>query len=271
MVERGAPLGGGMQGSTSAGAGGGGGGAEEGCQIHAEYGGHGYVVTTRACGDDRVQVEVTGCDRDGQVVVEVSGHVPVEDLDVVARLLAGAARLHQPARAVTVPAARTDGRAYTVEEKRREHPNAYRPWTEQEERQLVRLYNEGASVEELSRQLGRNRGGILSRLTKIGLVHGSPLPPAPPATAPGGPLDDPAVPAVPVPARCADGCRSHYLATLDIDPAAAAKLDDKASKWCDQCDNPVCYHCGTAAVDQPLMLCQQCDLNFHAGREPEHP
>jgi hypothetical protein len=66
---------------------------EDICEIHAQYGGYGYVVTTRPGGDNRLHVEDSGCDRDAQVVVEVSGQVPVDELEVVARLLAGAARL----------------------------------------------------------------------------------------------------------------------------------------------------------------------------------
>ncbi len=71
------------------------------CEIHAQYGGCGYAVAIRPGGDNRLHVEVSGCDRDGQVVVEVSGQVPVDELEVVARLLVSEARLHQPAPAGT--------------------------------------------------------------------------------------------------------------------------------------------------------------------------
>ena len=65
---------------------------------------------------------------------------------------------------------RPDGRAYTVEEKRQEHPSAYRAWTADEEQELVRLHSEGAPVEELAHPLGRNPGGIRSRMIRLGLA-----------------------------------------------------------------------------------------------------
>lgn len=129
------------------------------CEIHAQSRSHRYVMTTQYGGDDRLHIDVSGCDRDGQVVVQMTGQVPVDELEVVARLFAAAARLHQPASAATPvrdehspacspphPSGRyvvpTDERAYTVEGKRQEHPNAYRPWTEDEEHELVRLHRE---------------------------------------------------------------------------------------------------------------------------------
>ncbi|MFB7676914.1 helix-turn-helix domain-containing protein [Kitasatospora purpeofusca] len=57
--------------------------------------------------------------------------------------------------------------AYTVEEKQREHPNAYKRWTPEEEERLVTLCAAGMSLAELSQEFGRNEGAIASRLIKL--------------------------------------------------------------------------------------------------------
>lgn len=59
-------------------------------------------------------------------------------------------------------------KAYTVEEKRKSHPNAYVRWTPEDEARLADRCAEGASLDELSGEFGRNLGAIASRLIKIG-------------------------------------------------------------------------------------------------------
>ena len=58
-------------------------------------------------------------------------------------------------------------KAYTVEEKRKVHPNAYAPWSAEEEQYLAERCAQGASLAELAREFGRNQGGIASRLIRI--------------------------------------------------------------------------------------------------------
>ncbi|MEU3529347.1 hypothetical protein AB0E62_36830 [Streptomyces sp. NPDC038707] len=58
-------------------------------------------------------------------------------------------------------------KAYTVEEKRQLHPNAYKPWNLEDEQRLAERCARGASLSELSQEFGRNEGAIASRLLKI--------------------------------------------------------------------------------------------------------
>lgn len=58
-----------------------------------------------------------------------------------------------------------------IEQKRVLYPNAYKPWHTDDDELLARLYNEGASVEDLMIVFQRNRGGIASRLRKLGLTQ----------------------------------------------------------------------------------------------------
>lgn len=50
------------------------------------------------------------------------------------------------------------------------HPLAYEPWTLELDQQLIKYHNEGKSIRELCDIFGRQRGGIRSRLKKLGLI-----------------------------------------------------------------------------------------------------
>lgn len=50
------------------------------------------------------------------------------------------------------------------------YPNAYKPWSEDEDALLTKLYKDGTSIKELVTLFQRNRGGIAARLRKLGLT-----------------------------------------------------------------------------------------------------
>ena len=50
------------------------------------------------------------------------------------------------------------------------YPNAYAPWTAEDDKRLERLYAKGKSVQDLAATFGRNNGGIKSRLRKLNLI-----------------------------------------------------------------------------------------------------
>lgn len=58
---------------------------------------------------------------------------------------------------------------YSVEAYRREYPNAYDPWTEEDDARLTELWGEGLSIDELAEHFGRKRGAIISRMKKLNL------------------------------------------------------------------------------------------------------
>lgn len=66
------------------------------------------------------------------------------------------------------PSAEKRQKAYTVEEKRKEHGKAYRPWNEEADNLLCKLYDEGNDIESLSKKFERTVGAIESRLKKLG-------------------------------------------------------------------------------------------------------
>jgi IS30 family transposase len=49
---------------------------------------------------------------------------------------------------------------------RLEFPNAYRPWTLKQDKDLKKLYNDGASTAKISKKLGRHPGSITARIEK---------------------------------------------------------------------------------------------------------
>jgi hypothetical protein len=77
-------------------------------------------------------------------------------------------------------------KAYDVEAIRREHNQAYVPWSETDETYLRSRFLEGATIEDLVHEFGRQPGGIRSRLRKLGLDPGgsSMRPISPPSTPP---------------------------------------------------------------------------------------
>ncbi|HEU4948897.1 MAG TPA: hypothetical protein VFT31_17245 [Kribbella sp.] len=65
-------------------------------------------------------------------------------------------------------AARSSGRR--IEEARKQFPNAYRAWTPAQEALLTELFTGGAQKDELTKKLGRQPGGIETRLRHLGLL-----------------------------------------------------------------------------------------------------
>ena len=74
-----------------------------------------------------------------------------------------------PSMAVSVPPVPSLTSAPTsyMEQQKAVYPNAYEPWTENDDTKLVTLYKEGKSVNELTNIFLRNSGAIKARLLKL--------------------------------------------------------------------------------------------------------
>lgn len=57
-----------------------------------------------------------------------------------------------------------------MQQEKAKHSNAYARWSESDDLRLMLLFEEGKTVKELMAIFDRNRGGITSRLRKLGLV-----------------------------------------------------------------------------------------------------
>ena len=62
---------------------------------------------------------------------------------------------------------RNKDKVFSMEETRKQYPNAYRPWSKADDEKLLALHQRGKSVEELMSIFNRNKGGILSRIKKL--------------------------------------------------------------------------------------------------------
>jgi DNA-directed RNA polymerase specialized sigma24 family protein len=58
----------------------------------------------------------------------------------------------------------------SIEEIRRRHPRAYAPWTPEEEAELRDLHERGLKPKAIAGELGRQVGGVRSRLRKLGPI-----------------------------------------------------------------------------------------------------
>lgn len=63
-------------------------------------------------------------------------------------------------------------KAYTIEEKRGQHSNEYKPWTPEDDEQLIAYCKEGKNTKELSSIFKRNEGAIRSRIRKLSERNG---------------------------------------------------------------------------------------------------
>lgn len=61
-------------------------------------------------------------------------------------------------------------KSYSIDEIRKEHCNAYAPWTEEDEQRLKTDYESGITIPELANKFGRREGGIRNRLQRLGFV-----------------------------------------------------------------------------------------------------
>lgn len=60
---------------------------------------------------------------------------------------------------------------YSIFACRQEYPNAYTPWTEDDDMELTQMWCEGATTNELAAHFQRKPGAITSRIKKLELVE----------------------------------------------------------------------------------------------------
>jgi len=78
-------------------------------------------------------------------------------------------REHRPSFPVKEEAHSDKSGTYSVKKIQKIHPRAYEPWTKEDDGKLIAEYESGKTIEELKELFGRQRGGITSRLKKLGL------------------------------------------------------------------------------------------------------
>lgn len=77
---------------------------------------------------------------------------------------------HRQARISSLELIASRSMTKRIEEARKAHPNAFRVWTTEQEELLTKLWHEKATLDELTSALGRQQGGIITRLRALGLI-----------------------------------------------------------------------------------------------------
>jgi hypothetical protein len=112
---------------------------------------------------------------DGTIALDVSLRVEGEaDEQVVGGLLVAASDL--PLLRVALDRVLADldpnrPKGYDIDAIRTRYPAAYAHWTPEEEQRLLDEYDRGRTVNELADLLGRQPGGIRSRLQRLGRLE----------------------------------------------------------------------------------------------------
>src|SRR5205823_1890826 len=64
---------------------------------------------------------------------------------------------------------RSKTRGHGFDKIREKHPNAFRPWSKEQDDELKDFFAGGQSIEKLAESFGRKTGAIRMRLVKLGL------------------------------------------------------------------------------------------------------
>lgn len=80
---------------------------------------------------------------------------------------------NQQKTSIVIPKTRreenTQGKAYSLTDIRTKYKEAYRPWTDELDKQLTIMYCEGLNIRDMAQHFGRTRGAIVSRIKKLEL------------------------------------------------------------------------------------------------------
>lgn len=124
-----------------------------------------YQVTATAMPDGRTAICFLSGATNSDQFNELSGVIAKEDVAIIARAfrpeLTGIAAWH---------GVNLDSDANGLTALRLKHPNAYMPWTSEQEELLLELHKEGMSVSRIAKELGRQVGAIRQRLEKLGVL-----------------------------------------------------------------------------------------------------
>jgi hypothetical protein len=101
---------------------------------------------------------------------DVFGNIPPEELSRLHKNFIQASGGREPDPNAPKGSKGGDGLS-KLEKLRQKYPNAYRPWSAEDDEKLAGMFGEGASVSVLVKEFGRQKGSIHARLVKLGLVE----------------------------------------------------------------------------------------------------
>ncbi len=98
---------------------------------------------------------------------EIFGKLPPEEIEDMHKQFTKASGGHEPDPNKPKPEVEMS----KLDKLRQKHPNAYRPWTQDDDDKLTTMFEEGTGVAALVKEFGRQRGSIHARLIKLGLIE----------------------------------------------------------------------------------------------------
>lgn len=104
----------------------------------------------------------------GRTYEQIILHYPEFTLDDICDAADEALRLAEERPRSLTPEDRPP-KAYSVERIRQGHPTAYAPWTSDQDERLRELVEQGLSTKDIAELMGRQPGGISSRIRKLHL------------------------------------------------------------------------------------------------------
>lgn len=118
-----------------------------------------YVLAARQTANGRLVIEFNGSDPDGEQVAELSGSLPAADVGLLVELV----------ELVKGRCGQADeGGISVVERQRLAHAEAYRGWTDEQDKELQQLASQpGGSAKVIAAALERSEGAIRSRLRRL--------------------------------------------------------------------------------------------------------
>ena len=124
-----------------------------------------YHITATAMPDGRTAICFLSGPVNSPDLNELSGIIAKEDLVVIARAFKPELTSIAAWHGISL-----DDRASRIGDVRRRHPNAFAPWTAEQEQTLLELHRAGTPRREIAKQLGRPIGGVHRRLEKLGIL-----------------------------------------------------------------------------------------------------
>jgi len=103
---------------------------------------------------------------------EIFSKLPAEELNDLQQKFVKASGGHEPHETDKdgVSRGKPDPQS-KLEKLRAKHPNAYRPWSREDDDRLTVMFRDGTKVSALVKEFGRQKGSINSRLIRLGLVE----------------------------------------------------------------------------------------------------
>jgi hypothetical protein len=128
-----------------------------------------FTATASTLSSGNVAIELLVHDGGGRELGRLTGRLPAQDLRPAGKSVSALlSALAVAADQMTAPRKATGNQ--WIEEIRRTYPNAYQPWTDEDDQRLSSLYADRVPIKELSTTFGRQPSAINSRLRHLGLV-----------------------------------------------------------------------------------------------------